>query len=370
MLALLAGAATGSPLERKPPNKWSLQVPGYDDTPCKAWCGLPDKPEPMKCGVFWFLHVPKTGGTTLMSYFKKSAEANGWKYADMWQMQVKPEDSKPGPIHWGKWNMTEKWFNVMSELEKPAPKILVHTHHNMPGLGNRYFATEVLAPMAKKLAKKGCEMRYGAVLRDAVEHVKSAAFFGRVRNKRQMDRYGPRNSNPMTKYVVYNYQSQWPRGFKWFPSPEGVDEKLFTSASQILSNFSLVGRTEDLGTFVRKLNVVLGWPEEQKAERENTTPAENHYELGTDEVAKLQQYNVLDNKLYKQFCVGSSKSVCAARAAKPVGSNPTLLNGIIDLPWLEQQGGEQQDDDWQGQQQQSQQAEIGGEGAGERVRWP
>ena len=174
----------------------------------------------------------------------------------------------------------------------------------------------------------------------------------------------------MTKYVVYNYQSQWPRGFKWFPSPEGVDEKLFTSASQILSNFSLVGRTEDLGTFVRKLNVVLGWPEEQKAERENTTPAENHYELGTDEVAKLQQYNVLDNKLYKQFCVGSSKSVCAARAAKPVGSNPTLLNGIIDLPWLEQQGGEQQDDDWQGQQQQSQQAEIGGEGAGERVRWP
>ena len=149
----------------------------------------------------------------------------------------------------------------------------------------------------------------------------------------------------MTKYVVYNYQSQWPRGFKWFPSPEGVDEKLFTSASQILSNFSLVGRTEDLGTFVRKLNVVLGWPEEQKAERENTTPAENHYELGTDEVAKLQQYNVLDNKLYKQFCVGSSKSVCAARAAKPVGSNPTLLNGIIDLPWLEQQGGEQQDDD-------------------------
>ena len=118
----------------------------------------------------------------------------------------------------------------------------------------------------------------------------------------------------MTKYVVYNYQSQWPRGFKWFPSPEGVDEKLFTSASQILSNFSLVGRTEDLGTFVRKLNVVLGWPEEQKAERENTTPAENHYELGTDEVAKLQQYNVLDNKLY----ISSSASAAASQYAQRV----------------------------------------------------
>merc|ERR1712028_84109 len=99
-------------------------------------------------------------------------------------------------------------------------------HHNMPGLGNRYFATEVLAPLAQKLASKGCELRFATVLRDAVEHVKSAAFFGRVRNRRQMERYGPRNANPMTKYVSYNFQSQWPTGFKWFPNPDGVDEKL------------------------------------------------------------------------------------------------------------------------------------------------
>jgi len=357
MLSLLTASHFAVPRERQ----FALRAAEYDEAPCKAWCGMPDRPKPMKCGVFWFLHVPKTGGTTLMSYFKQQSALHGWKYADMWQMQVKPEDvPKAGPIHWGKWNMTEKWWGVMSEVEKPEPKVLVHTHHNMPGLGNSFFATEILAPMAHKLAKKGCELRFATVLRDAVEHVKSAAFFGRVRNRRQMDRYGPRNSNPMTKYVVYNYQSQWPRGFKSFPSPEGVDEKLIASAKSILSNFSLVGRTEDLGNFVRKMNIMLGWPEEQTAERANTTPLENHYKLGTDEIAKLQEYNKLDNKLYKQFCVGSRQSVCAARAAKPVGPHPTMLNGIIDLPFLDQQEqaayGEQEQNDAPYEQQDEQSA--------------
>ena len=166
-----------------------MQAAPYDETPCKAWCGMPDKPKPMKCGVFWFLHVPKTGGTTLMSYFKQQAPLHGWKYADMWQMKVEKDDAQPGPIHWGSWNKTAKWQSVLSELAADKPKLLVHTHHNMPGLGNRYFATEVLAPLAQKLANKGCELRFATVLRDAVEHVKSAAFFGRVRNRRQMERY-------------------------------------------------------------------------------------------------------------------------------------------------------------------------------------
>ena len=234
---------------------------------------------------------------------------------------------------------------------------MVRVHHNMPGLGNRYFATEVLAPLAQKLAMKGCELRFATVLRDAVEHVQSAAFFGRVRNRRQMERYGPRNANPMTKYVSYNFQSQWPTGFKWFPNPDGVDEKLLASAQQILSNFSLVGRTEDLGTFVKKMNVVLGWPEDDTAERENTTPLGNHYKLGASEITKLQEYNKLDNTLYNSFCVGSKASLCASRAAKPVGANPTLLGGIIELPYaaLSQQADEDEDTTYAARQQQQQQ---------------
>ena len=358
MLALLVATAQGD-VQRLGNNARdrALQAQPYDETPCKAWCGMPDKPKPMKCGVFWFLHVPKTGGTTLMSYFKQQAPRYGWKYADMWQMKVEKEDARPGPIHWGSWNKTAKWQSVLAELAEDHPKLLVHTHHNMPGLGNRYFVTEVLAPLAQKLAKKGCELRFATVLRDAVEHVKSAAFFGRVRNRRQMERYGPRNANPMTKYVSYNFQSQWPTGFKWFPNPDGVDEKLLASAQQILSNFSLVGRTEDLGTFVKKMNVVLGWPEDDTAERENTTPLANHYKLGASEITKLQEYNKLDNTLYNSFCVGSKASLCASRAAKPVGANPTLLGGIIELPYaaLSQQADEDEDTTYAARRQQQQQ---------------
>ena len=167
-------------------------------------------------------------------------------------------------------------------------------------------------------------------------HAKSAAFFGSVRNREQMERYGPRMANSMTKYVSYNFRTQWPPGFQWFPNPDGVDEKLLASAQQILSNFSLVGRTEDLGTFVKKMNVVLGWPEDAKADRDNTTPESHHYTLEVSEIAELRGFNTLDNTLYTSFCVGSKASLCTSRAAKPVGANPTLLGGVIDLPYSTQ----------------------------------
>ena len=118
-----------------------------------------------------------------------------------------------------------------------------------------------------------------------------------------------------------------------------------------------MGRTEDLGTFVKKMNVVLGWPEDDTAERENTTPLANHYKLGASEITKLQEYNKLDNTLYNSFCVGSKASLCASRAAKPVGANPTLLGGIIELPYaaLSQQADEDEDTTYAARRQQQQQ---------------
>jgi len=307
----------------------------YDVTPCREWCGMPERPEPMQCGVFWFLHVPKTGGTTLMKYFHANAEAQGWTYADMWKMKLNPNEVGSGPLHWATWNQTAEWQRVVAALNETTPKVLVHAHHNMPGLGNEHFVNTVLNPIAQKLASKGCELRFGAVLREPVEHVKSAAFFGEVRTPEDMARYGPRNTNPMAKYLVYNYQSQWPVAFKSYPSPPGVDDALLKSSSAILASFSLIGRTEDIGGFIRRLNIVLGWPEDMQAERENTTPNNHQYKLSDKETARLRQLNILDNKVYQQFCTDGANSVCGSRSAAPVSGAPSLSSAVIhlDLPF-------------------------------------
>merc|ERR1712166_1738535 len=73
----------------------------------------------------------------------------------------------------------------------------------------------------------------------------------------------------------------------------------------------------------------------------------------------MGDFSRLDNTLYNNFCVGSKASLCASRAAKPVGANPTLLGGIIDLPYaaLSQQADEDEDTTYAARQQQQQQQE-------------
>ena len=79
-----------------------------------------------------------------------------------------PSDSVP--IDFGD---KDEWKVVLDELEQPQPKLIVHDHHNMPGLGDSYMLNEVLSPMARALQGKGCELRFTTVLREPVSELKS-----------------------------------------------------------------------------------------------------------------------------------------------------------------------------------------------------
>ena len=160
---------------------------GYDNTPCEKWTGVPDNDvdaePPMKCGVLWYLHIPKTGGTTIMHHFHDLHERYNWQYANMWKLQVPPNEKGPpgSPYHWAAWNTTKKWTNVvLPELAQPQPRLIVHAHHNMPGLGDPYMFNQVLMPMKKSLEAKGCELRLATALREPVAEVVSLMLFRQV----------------------------------------------------------------------------------------------------------------------------------------------------------------------------------------------
>ena len=74
----------------------------------------------------------------------------GWRYANMWKNPVPAEErGAPGASHqWATWNVSKKWINVvLDELKQPKPKLIVHAHHNMPGLADPYMRDVVLRPM-------------------------------------------------------------------------------------------------------------------------------------------------------------------------------------------------------------------------------
>lgn len=309
----------------------------YDDSSCEQWTGIPESADealpPMECGVMWFLHVPKTGGTTMSHHFHDHAEEQGWKYANMWKLRIPEEErgesefvtahsvlppeasrlwgvwdnSEPGTENWKAWNTSDTWRRALKELESPQPKLIVHAHHNMPGLGDPYMVEQVLQPMKDRLEDKGCELRFSTILREPVAEVTSLMLFNKIPQE-QFVQSMQRQADGMTKYLVYNYQSQWPRDLSQAgPTPRPLGEKMLSVARNILSDFALVGRTEELDAFMRAVNQALGWPVDLHTKRWNTgnvheTREMVSYQPTPEQVSLVKQANAIDSALYHTFC--------------------------------------------------------------------
>ena len=372
VVALLSGAfslATGeSPAALQP--KTAGQFGQFDDSPCDEWRGVPPNDAaadaPMSCGVMWYLHVPKTGGTTMMHHLHSHAEEYGWKYADMWKMRIPKQETNPlySPHHWKTWNMTEEWKVVLDEREQPKPKLIVHHHHNVPGLGDSYMLNQVLSPMAQALTSKGCEFRFTTVLREPVSELKSLMLFRKVKSGDYITKV-QENADAMSKYLIWNFHTQvcasavalgchasdalwpallsrsapprlaqWPKEYSQPGEATPVrSAELLKKAREILIHFSLVGRTEELDSFIRHTNLMLGWPADlhtdawvtgsetgQRAESDFT-----EYELDDEQIEATKQANKVDSHLYHTYCQASTSDMFLGHRA----SGMQLVNWML-----------------------------------------
>ena len=96
-------------------------VAGHQGGTCKNWCGVPKAQDvrPMQCGVLWFVHIPKNGGSTTWDYLKRNAAANHWKTAEIGA----PAFALGGPKQW-KWNESDGWRDAEIEMRKKEPKLI------------------------------------------------------------------------------------------------------------------------------------------------------------------------------------------------------------------------------------------------------
>jgi len=313
---------TGSVPMPKPMPSSPMPTFAGNSTVCEQWCA-PRHTAPMMCGVLWFWHIEKTGGTTIRNYFKRADELGqlrDWKYVDMFEgrdairRKEGAENDGMNSVYWSDWEASEQWERAKHELSKPAPKLIVHAHHHMPGLANRQLMQK-FATMRAELEQKGCGLRLATVLREPWSLQESLVSYKIYQQGKYGETENPRASTPekaveflggkhnaQCQYVMFGSQEQQP--LRTNPASFltcGAERFLGSVAKVILDDLDLVGATFKLDTFIGGINSILGLPLGQRPHAFHANPSPKPPWLGSlSGLAKA--YRNADDQLYAAYC--------------------------------------------------------------------
>jgi hypothetical protein len=124
----------------------------------------------MKCGVLAYLHIGKTGGTSLTQHLTKQAPKANFSFHEVWW-------GPPPKNEFYNFFEDDAWLHFRKAVyEQDTPKAVLALHHGVPGIGNYLWDAE-LKPMKKMLNDKGCELRMTTTLREPVERATSSFNF-------------------------------------------------------------------------------------------------------------------------------------------------------------------------------------------------
>jgi len=291
---------------------------------CPRWGGLARLKHGVgdPCGVWLWVHVKKTGGTTVGESVIKAAVEQGWE-----RLVIVPTPAKPGaggrekfqlpPVWTTKGarslrsvpmstpvskSLSGTWPDVLQRVNRTArPRLVARMH--VQSVHDRFahsWAQDVEVPLKRMLAEKGCRLHRATVLREATSRAISSAFYEHV---------------PHAHYSEFvRHESNYQVGFLQdvFTSLPKATEAPYRHVApadvaavlSLLSTFDLVGRTEELEQFEDAFAAALGLRAGSVALRhDNPTPTTQRYDLTPQEVELTERMNALDAQLVQGLCM-------------------------------------------------------------------
>ena len=235
------------------------------------------------CGVVWFVHVSRCGGTAFRERLASMGSMNGWYTYDLGQAP----DVRQGQSHW---NQSWGWRKLLSALRAPLPRLILHQHDGM------LPAASDDAVMLRKfvrcsLALRSCRLTLVVVLREPTARALSHSLYAlshkwlhsawrqsnarhllatqpfresnsssdRATNTSTIVNFAALHTNYMTKYLTLGDYRMWSSTSPAHDVNESYSASLAPRAMALLSEANLVGRTEELDATVDALATLMRW---------------------------------------------------------------------------------------------------------------
>ena len=268
---------------------------------------------PLQCGLVWFLHVSKSGGTTVANYLGRVAPQNGWKFVNLWTSDDELRSGwRTGTFadsvlrNASTWTQSEQWRPAAEELQRARPRVVVHQHHGSPGLGQSLL--QPLQGLKRGLRAKGCDLLLATVLREPGAHMRSMLFYIGV-PAAALRPFVANLSDYQAKYIMHGHEFGWPAPFTpWVVGSRAATATpaLLQKASAALEHFDLVGRTDELQSFLAALTQRLaGWPALDRVRHDNAVKkdlAQNIFDVSTSDMRFICKHSAGDAVLYWRNC--------------------------------------------------------------------
>ena len=347
------------------------------------WSGLRAQQdiEPMKCGLLYFVHVPKTGcplhrpphhsATSLAAALASSSEPTaalasnsvptttggttvfnrlkdlGWGYNRLYWGED-DEESKRWVADPERWKNSSAWQWLQKSLaEHWTPRIILEAHHGAPGL--EYMAKHVLNKVACTMQARGCQVRIVTMLRSPYDRTLSTLIFNSNGLPPEDNALGflRWDAEEQARYLVAGHISQWPDEWRSDRPENVVDDKLVARAQDALSYAYLVGNLRQLDAFMESVYTLLGANKPAGGDENfNVNSQDAEVELSEPLRNMLHHVTQSDRYLYNTWFSGGKRPVpfqelceegSATQAeAAGIGLPPIMVNPLDwcwPLPW-------------------------------------